>query len=94
MEFDVNFITKTATAYYLLSTTALHGEHPNEYVFILSESENALGKKQYFARKLFVSVFQKADGFAAISTDLGNQPIIYMEDRELNDNDTVMRYIK
>lgn len=94
MEFDVKFVTKTATAYYLLPTTALHGEYPNEYVFILSESENALGKKQYFARKLSVDVFQKAEGFAAVSNDLETQPVIYMEDRELKDNDPVMLYIK
>lgn len=94
MEFDVKFVTKTASVYYLLPITALHGEHPREYIFILSESENALGKKQLFARQLSVNVFQKADGFAAISDDLGNQPIIYMEDRELKDNDPVMRYIK
>ncbi len=76
----------------LLTTSAIHGTGNNRYIYTVDTSYSSFGNSTMTVRKQTVTVLAEADGVASIQEDMSWYDIAYMEDRPINDGDTVMLY--
>ena len=76
----------------LLTTSAVHGTGNNRYIYTVDTSYSSFGNSTMTVRKQTVTVLAEADGVASIQEDMSWYDIAYMEDRPINDGDTVMLY--
>lgn len=76
----------------LLSVNAVHGTGDSRYVYIVENGYSSFGNSKMTVRKTDVTVLAEADGLVSIEEELGYYDIAYMEDRPINDGDTVMLY--
>ena len=85
------FCAKQSTT--LLPSSAIHGTGNDRYVYTVDTSYSNMGNSKMTVRKTTVTVLAEAGGIASIQEELGYCDIAYMEDRPINDGDTVMLYI-
>ena len=78
----------------LLPVSAVRGTGDQRYVYVVSETQNALGEQTLRVSKQEVKVLSEVGGTASLETDLSRQRIAYMEDREIADGSEVMLYAK
>ncbi len=76
----------------LLTTSAIHGTGNNRYIYTVDTSYSSFGNSTMTVHKQTVTVLAEADGVASIQEDMSWYDIAYMEDRPINDGDTVMLY--
>ena len=76
----------------LLTTSAIHGTGNNRYIYTVDTSYSSFGNSSMTVHKQTVTVLAEADGVASIQEDMSWYDIAYMEDRPINDGDTVMLY--
>ena len=85
------FRAKQATT--LIASSAVHGTGDARYVYTVDTSYSSFGNSKMTVHKMTVTVLAEAGGLASVQEDLGYYSIAYMEDRPINDGDTVMLYI-
>ena len=85
------FRAKQATT--LIASSAIHGTGDARYVYTVDTSYSSFGNSKMTVHKMTVTVLAEAGGLASVQEELGNYSIAYMEDRPINDGDTVMLYI-
>ncbi len=76
----------------LITTAAIHGTGTNRYVYTVETSYSSFGNSTMKVHKQTVNVLAEANGTASVEEDLTYYDIAYMEDRAINDGDTVMLY--
>ena len=76
----------------LITSSAIHGTGSNRYVFTVETSYSSFGNSTMTVHKQTVTVLAEADGTASVEEDLSYTDVAYMEDRAINDGDTVMLY--
>lgn len=77
----------------LIAASAVHGTGKDRYVYTVDTSYSSFGNSKMTVHKMTVTVLAEADGIASVQEDLGYYDIAYMEDRPINDGDTVMLYL-
>lgn len=77
----------------LLSVNAVHGTGDDRYVYTVETSYSSFGNSKMTVHKMNVTVLAEANGLVSIEEDLGYYEIAYMEDRPINDGDSVMLYL-
>lgn len=85
------FRAKQATT--LIASSAVHGTGDARYVYTVDTSYSNFGNSKMTVHKMSVTVLAEAGGLTSVQEDLGYYSIAYMEDRPINDGDTVMLYI-
>ena len=78
----------------LLPVSAVRGTGEQRYVYVISDTQNALGEQTLKVTKQDVKVLAEVGGTASLETDLSRQRIAYMEDRPIEDGSEVMLYAK
>lgn len=78
----------------LLPVSAVRGTGEQRYVYVVSDTQNALGEQTLKVTKQDVKVLTEVGGTASLETDLSRQRIAYMEDRPIEDGSEVMLYAK
>lgn len=78
----------------LLPVSAVRGTGEQRYVYVVSDTQNALGEQTLKVTKQDVKVLAEVGGTASLETDLSRQRIAYMEDRPIEDGSEVMLYAK
>ena len=78
----------------LLPVSAVRGTGEQRYVYVVSDTQNALGEQTLKVTKQDVKVLSEVGGTASLETDLSRQRIAYMEDRPIEDGSEVMLYAK
>ena len=78
----------------LLSASAVHGTGEDRYVYTVDKSYSNFGNSKMTVHKMNVTVLAEAGGLVSIQEELGYYDIAYMEDRPINDGDTVMLYVE
>ena len=76
----------------LLSASAVHGSGTDRYIYTVDTTYSNFGNSKMTVHKMSVTVLAEAGGVASIQEDVGYYSIAYMEDRPINDGDTVMLY--
>lgn len=92
-ETPMSLVYRAAQSTTLLSSSAVHGTGEDRYVYTVDTSYSSFGNTKMTVHKMSVTVLAEADGLVSIEEDLGYYDIAYMEDRPINDGDTVMAYI-
>ena len=77
----------------LLPVSAVRGAGDDRYVYVVEENTAAFGASTMKLRKLGVTVLAEYGGTASVQEDIGYYTIAYMEDRPVNEGDTVMEYL-
>ena len=76
----------------LLPLSAVHGSDQDRYVYVVNRESSTFGADKMTVKKQNVTVLAEVKGVVSIQEDLSYTTIAYMEDRALNDGDTVMEY--
>lgn len=76
----------------LLPLSAVHGSDQDRYVYVVNRQSSTFGADKMTVQKMSVTVLAEVKGVVSIQEDLSYSTIAYMEDRALNDGDTVMEY--
>lgn len=76
----------------LLPSSAVHGTGNDRYVFIVERTDSGLGGSSMKVRKYSVTVLNEVDGTASIQEEISYYTLAYMEDRQIQDGDSVMEY--
>ena len=76
----------------LLPAAAVHGSDQDRYVYVVERENATFGNTRLTVHKTTVTVLGEVDGIVSIQEDMSWQTLAYMEDRALNDGDTVMEY--
>lgn len=86
-------VYRSRTATTLISSSAIHGSGDNRYVYTVDRSYSSFGNSKMTVHKMTVTVLAEVDGVASIEEEIAYYDIAYMEDRPINDGDTVMLYV-
>ena len=70
----------------------MHGSDQDRYVYVVNRESSTFGADKMTVKKQNVTVLAEVKGVVSIQEDLSYTTIAYMEDRALNDGDTVMEY--
>ena len=84
--------TRAQEATCLVSPAAVRGSGDDRYVFVALKESSTFGGTQMKVQKVSVTVLGESDSAVSVSEDLTRQQIIYMEDRAVNEGDSVMEY--
>lgn len=76
----------------LLPVSAVRGTGDDRYIYVVQETQNALGKNVMTVVRQDVTVLAEVGSTASIEEDIGRQRVAYMEDREIGENSEVMTY--
>ena len=77
----------------LLPAAAVHGTGESRSVFVVDTTYSGSGAAQMVVHKTDVTVLGEANGVVSVEEDLSYATLAYMEDRTIQDGDTVMEYI-
>lgn len=86
----LTYRAKEATT--LLPLSAVHGSDQDRYVYVVNRESSTFGASKMTVQKMSVTVLAEVKGVVSIEEGLNYYTIAYMEDRALNDGDTVMEY--
>lgn len=86
----LTYRAKEATT--LLPLSAVHGSDQDRYVYVVNRQSSTFGVDKMTVQKMNVTVLAEVKGVVSIEEELSYYTIAYMEDRALNDGDTVMEY--
>ena len=85
--------TKAQQSTCLIPASAVRGQgEEGRYVYYAEQEESAFAGKKITVRKMPVKVLSENASTVSIEEDISNFKIIYMEDRHINESDTVMQY--
>ena len=85
--------TKALQSTCLIPASAVRGQgEEGRYVYYAEQEESAFAGKKITVRKMPVKVLSENASTVSIEEDISNFKIIYMEDRHINESDTVMQY--
>ena len=93
-EISMTLVARASQATTLVPAAAVHGTGTDRYVFTVDTVDSGLGTARMTVHRTNVTVLGEADGTVSIQEDLGYYDLAYMEDRPLNDGDTVMQYME
>lgn len=91
-DIDVTLTYRAKESTTLLPLSAVHGSDQDRYVYVVNRETSTFGSGKMTVQKMQVTVLAEVKGVVSIQEDLGYYTIAYMEDRALNDGDTVMEY--
>ena len=77
----------------LLPVSAVRGSGDDRYIYTVEQESGAFGSTSMKLHKMSVKVLAESGGMASIEEDVSYYSIAYMEDRPINDGDTVMEYV-
>ena len=85
--------TKAQQSTCLIPASAVRGQgEEGRYVYYAEQEESAFAGKKITVRKMPVKVLSENASTVSIEDDISYFKIIYMEDRHINEGDTVMQY--
>lgn len=84
--------TKAKEATCLIAASAVRGSGDGRYVYVGETETSPLGDARIVVRKREVNVLGESGKWVSVSEDLTYDKVLYMEDRVINENDTVMLY--
>lgn len=88
----LTLVNRAKTQTTLLSANAVHGTGKDRYIYTVDTSYSSFGNSKMTVHKMNVTVLAEANGMVSIEEELGYCDIAYMEDRPINDGDSVMLY--
>jgi len=91
-EIKLRLTTRAQEATCLVSPAAVRGSGDDRYVYVAAKESSTFGGTQMKVQKIGVTVLNESASAVSISDDLSRYPIIYMEDRAINEGDPVMEY--
>ena len=77
----------------LLPSGAVRGSGDERYVFVVENTSSTFGNTAMKLRKMEVTVLAESDGVTSVQEDLSYYTLAYMEDRPIDDGNTVMEYL-
>ena len=93
-EQPLTLVYKAKESTCLVPVSAVHGSEGDRYVFVVDRQSNTFGSDTLTVTKMSVRVTAEVDGTASLEDDISWYTLAYMEDRAINDGDTVMEYTK
>ena len=78
----------------LVPASAVRGSGDSRYVYIGTEENSAFGGSRMKVEKMNVTVLAESGSTVSVSEDLTYSKVLYMEDRALTENGSVMQYAK
>ena len=92
-ETPLTLLYRAREATTLLPTSAVRGSGDDRYVYTVEQSSTAFGNTTMKLRKMPVTVLAESNGTASVQEDISYYTVAYMEDRPINDGDSVMEYL-
>ena len=77
----------------LLPVSAVRGSGDDRYIFTVDQESGAFGATFMKVHRMNVKVLAESGGTVSLEEDVSYYSIAYMEDRPINDGDTVMEYV-
>ena len=77
----------------LLPSGAVRDSGTDRFVYVIEQTQSAFGETSLVTRKQQVTVLAEAGGVVSVQEDLSYMQIAYMEDRQIDENTTVMEYV-
>lgn len=93
-DIKLRLTTRSKESTCLIPSSAVRGSGSDRYVFTAEKSTSPFGGTKITVRKVSVTVLNESAGTVSIQEDLGYSQIIYGEDRQIKEGDTVMEYSK
>ena len=91
-EIRMTLSTKSRESTCLVPASAVRGSGSDRYVYTGERVSSTFGGSQLKCRKTAVTVLGESGSTVSLAEDLSNQQILYMEDRTLSEDATVMGY--
>lgn len=88
----VRLTTRAQEATFLIPAAAVRGSGNDRYVYVAQSVSSTFGGTQLKVVKQTLTVLNESSSIVSVSEDLSRSSIIYMEDRAINEGDTVMEY--
>ena len=92
-ETPLTLLYRAREATTLLPASAVRGSGDDRYVYTVEQSSTAFGNTTMKLRKMPVTVLAESNGTASVQEDISYYTVAYMEDRPINDGDSVMEYL-
>lgn len=89
----LTLIYRAREATSLVTTSAVRGAGEERFVYVADRSDNAFGNSTMKISKVSVKVLGEDGGTTSVQEDITYYSIVYGEDREIKEGDTVMEYI-
>ena len=93
-EIKGSLITRSSSATCLVPASAVRGSGDSRYVYIGQTESSAFGGSQMKVSKMNVTVLAENGSTVSLAEDLTYVKVLYMEDRALTEDGTVMEYTK
>ena len=91
-DLTVRLTTRAQEATFLIPAAAVRGSGNDRYVYVAQSVSSTFGGTQLKVVKQTLTVLNESSSIVSVSEDLSRSSIIYMEDRAINEGDTVMEY--
>ena len=89
-EIKLRMTTKSQESTCLIPTSAVRGSGDSRYVYVAQEEDSMFAGKRITVSKIGVKVLSETASTCSIDEDISYYKVIYMEDRFINEGDTVM----
>ena len=90
-EIKLRMTTKSQQSTCLVPASAVRGNGDSRYVYVAQEEDSAFAGKKITVSKIGVKVLSETASTCSIEEDISYYKVIYMEDRFINEGDTVMQ---
>ena len=84
--------TKAQQSTCLIPASAVRGSGDSRFIYYAEQEESAFAGKKITVKQMPVKVLAENASTVSIEEDISYYKIIYMEDRHISENDTVMQY--
>ena len=84
--------TKAQQSTCLIPASAVRGSGDSRFIYYAEQEESAFAGKKITVKQMPVKVLAENASTVSIDEDVSYYKIIYMEDRHINEGDTVMQY--